>query len=316
MTPEAMRLLARLADGRSLSGQRYAAEHGCSRAAVWKQIDQIRRAGLPVLAQAGAGYRLPWPVSLLDASALSAALEPAGVTYEIRAEVDSTNRALSDRFRHRHAILAEVQTAGRGRRGRCWMSPLAGGLWLSFGYRFDFGLARLGALGLVAGIAAARGLIDAGVSVRLKWPNDLLVDDRKLGGLLVEGRGPGEGPCEVVIGLGVNARLPAMGPASDPPWIDIHTATGRMPDRSGLAAAMILALDRACARFESDGFAAFRNHWDDLDALAGRRIELQFSDGRRLVGCAGGVSDHGELKLVADDRTVFASAGEVHVRAA
>jgi BirA family biotin operon repressor/biotin-[acetyl-CoA-carboxylase] ligase len=316
MTPEAFRLLARLADGRPVSGQRYAAEQGLSRAAVWKHVDQLRRAGLPVLARPGAGYRLQWPVSLLDRARLDDALGPGGPTVEVRPAVDSTNRVLSADFRHRHALLAEVQTAGRGRRGRAWRSPLAAGVWLSFGYRFDFGLARLGTLGLVAGIAAARALIALDAEVRLKWPNDLLVADRKLGGVLVEGRGAGEGPCEVVIGLGVNVRLPNDPSEPDPPWTDVHAALGRAPDRNRLAAALVRALDEDCARFEADGFAAFRDRWHELDALAGRVVDVEFAGRERVTGRADGVTDHGELRVVTGDATVLASAGEVRVRAA
>jgi BirA family biotin operon repressor/biotin-[acetyl-CoA-carboxylase] ligase len=316
MTPEAVRLLARLADGRVVSGARYAAERGISRAAVWKQVDQLRRAGLPVDARPGGGYRLRWPVALLDGAALSAALGPSGPSHEIRVMVDSTNQVLSSGFRHRHALLAEAQSAGRGRRGRNWLSPLAAGVWLSFGYRFEFGLARLGTLGLVAGIASADALADLGVPARLKWPNDLVIDGRKLGGLLVEGRGAGEGPCEVVVGVGVNVRLPGDETRPDQPWIDVHGAVGSTPDRTALAAELIRSLDRACARFQAEGFAPFRPRWEALDALAGRAVDVEFADGRRATGRADGVSDHGELRVAVAGDVVLATAGEVHVRPA
>src|SRR5690606_21256423 len=163
-------------------------------------------------------------------------------------------------------LLAERQTGGRGRLGRAWASPLAANLYLSLARAFEGGLARLGGLGLVAGVAAAEALHGLGYGrVRLKWPNDLVVPDpasralRKLGGLLVEGGGEHAGPVRAVVGLGLNVRMPATGAASiDQPWCDLaglgHPAP---PSRDALAAALVAHLVPALAQFDRDGLAPF-----------------------------------------------------------
>jgi BirA family biotin operon repressor/biotin-[acetyl-CoA-carboxylase] ligase len=316
MTPDAFRLLARLADGALVSGSRLADEHGLAPAAVRGGIRQLRRAGVPVEGVRGRGYRLCWPLPLLDDQRLEAALAGRGIGHEIRSQVASTNAELAARFGHRHALLAEYQTAGRGRRGRGWSSPPAAGIWLSFGYRFDLGLSGLGALALAAGLAAADALERAGVPVAMKWPNDLVAEGRKLGGVLVEGRGDRTGPCDVVVGVGINVRLPQTLPAPRQPWTDVHRLTGVTPDRNGLAAAVIVALDRACARFADRGLTPFLGRWRQLDALAGREIEVAYARGTRLHGRADGINRRGELRVRAAAGTVHVNAGEVRVRRA
>ncbi|MGK7297071.1 MAG: biotin--[acetyl-CoA-carboxylase] ligase [Candidatus Wenzhouxiangella sp. M2_3B_020] len=322
MSPAAFRLLRALSTGRWLSGEQRASDLGVSRAAVWKLVGQLRDAGVPVEARRGDGYRLAWPVDLLDRQRIAPALDDSGATLEIVEHADSTNSLLARRFVHRHAIAAEYQRNGRGRRGRHWLSPPASGVWLSYAYRFECGLPRLGALGLMAGVAAADAVERAcGVPddpLQLKWPNDLMIDGRKLGGILVEIRGPADGPCEVVIGVGINVRLPvADDRAPDQPWIDLHGAGVGDPDRNRLTGTLVRELDRACGEFERFGFEPFMTRWEARDALAGHRIRVCQVDGTESEGCGGGVTRRGELCLFGSDgsRRLFGS-GEVSVRAA
>lgn len=315
MTPGAFSLLRELADGRSLSGAGYAERHGLSRAAVWKQVQQLREAGLPIEARPGAGYRLAWPIELLDSRRIAAA-SPADCGVAVHDQVDSTNRWLTDRFAHRTAVLAEFQHAGRGRRGRTWISPPACGIWLSYGYRFDCGLQRLSALSLAVGVAVAEALP---VAVRLKWPNDLTVGDAKLGGVLIELRGAADGPCEAVIGVGVNVRVPDPEAAADaePPWTGLVGAGAAAAlDRSRLAGALIAALDAACIEFQALGFDAFEARWRALDGLAGRNVVVHRADGSTLQGRADGVNRRGELRLRHGDALLELDSGEVSVRVA
>jgi len=323
MTPEAFRLFRALADGRPLNGMQYAAKAGISRSAVWKQVEQLRGAGLPVAAARGSGYRLAWPIRLLDAVEIRQAAGATGVTVELVDRTESTNRDLVERFVHRGVRVAEYQSGGRGRRGRSWISPPGCGAYFSFGFRFECGLQRLGALSLVAGVVAAEGVADQGVPVALKWPNDLVVGGAKLGGLLVEIRGASEGPCEVVAGIGINVRLPRGEVAScgikapDQPWTDLHAAApgAREIDRNRLIGRVAGALDAAFAKFERDGFEPFLRRWRELDALAGRAIRVAFGNGSVLDGVAAGVDAQGRLRLEATDGMRAVNAGEVSVRA-
>jgi len=321
MTPGAFRLLQYLAGAVPLDGARYATAVGIANTAVEKQVEQLRAAGLPVIATRGGKYRLAWPVELLDADQIRHAGQLGAIGVEVHSCIDSTNDALAECFRHRHAVLAEYQTAGRGRRGRSWISPPGCGLSISFGFRFDHGLQRLTSLSLIAGVAAAETLAGEGVGVGLKWPNDLVVGQHKLGGLLVEIRGTGTGPSKVVIGLGVNARLPRAGQAQgefrppDQPWTDLYRLTRRQPDRNRLAGRLIAALDVACREFQRGGFAPFAPRWAALDALRGRRVHVSAGDHPVVEGLAEGVTGSGKLRVAAGGQVAELGIGEVSVRA-
>lgn len=324
MTPEAFRLFRALADGRPLNAAHYAAAIGISRSAVRKQVGQLRSAGLPVTGVRGRGYRLAWPIRLLDAGEIRRAADASSMTVEIVESTDSTNRDLSGHFAHRHVCAAEHQARGRGRRGRAWISPPGCGAYFSFGYRFECRLQRLGPLSLVAGVAAAEMVAGEGVPVGLKWPNDLVVGGAKLGGVLVELQGAGDGPCEVVAGIGINVRLPrgeAGFVAPDQPWTDLHAETPDdddhrcRHDRNRLIGRLAGALDTAFAQFERDGFEPFMPRWRALDALHGRQVRVMYGNGSLLEGSAAGVDPHGQLRVECENGIRTLNAGEVSVRA-
>lgn len=318
-------ILRRLAAGPA-SGDALAREAGQTRAAVWKRIGALREAGVAIDASPGQGYRLSQPLDLLDAAALRAALPErasAGLAgLEVAWSIDSTNSELLRRgapARGVDVLLAERQTGGRGRRGRPWQSPLGANLYLSLTRRFEGGLARLGGLSLVAGIAVAETLRAGGASrVRLKWPNDLVVEDgaglHKLGGLLVEGGGEHGGPASAVIGLGLNVAMPAAsGARIDQPWIDL-AALGVTTSRTRLATALVAGLVPALDAFDRDGFAPFAARWEALDCLRGRDAELHLPAGAEAVHVLG-LGEGGALRVRgADGRERDVHAGEVSLR--
>jgi BirA family biotin operon repressor/biotin-[acetyl-CoA-carboxylase] ligase len=318
-------ILRRLAAGPA-SGDALARAAGQTRAAVWKRIEALREAGVAIEASPGQGYRLARPLDLIDAAALRAALPPAtaqGVDrLEVAWSVDSTNSELLRRgapARGVDVLLAERQTGGRGRRGRPWQSPLGANLYLSAARAFEGGLARLGGLSLVAGIAVAEALHAAGrPEVALKWPNDLVVDDgtrlRKLGGLLVEGGGEHGGPASAVIGIGINVAMPPeAGARIDQPWIDL-AGLGGAPSRTQLAAALVVHLVDALDLFDREGFAPFAARWRALDALRGREAEVHLPSGSEPVHVLG-LGDGGALRVRgADGRERDLHAGEVSLR--
>ncbi|TDK24478.1 bifunctional biotin--[acetyl-CoA-carboxylase] ligase/biotin operon repressor BirA [Luteimonas aestuarii] len=322
-------LLQRLSAG-PVSGDVLAREGGLTRAAVWKRIEALREAGVGIDAQAGRGYALSQPLDLLDGATIRSAL-PAAVrngisTLEVAWSLDSTNARLlaTPPVGALQVLLAERQTGGRGRRGRAWASPLAANLYLSVARRFDGGLARLGGLSLVAGIAVADALHDLGVSrARLKWPNDVVLRDgddvlRKLGGVLVEGGGEHGGPVRAVIGIGLNVRMPARAArAIDQPWTDLSTELGgALPSRNALAAALLARLSPALQQFDRTGLAIFLPAYARHDALAGLRVTVHAHDGEQF-GTALGLADDGALRVRFDaggERSVH--AGEISVRQA
>lgn len=320
-------LLQRLAAG-PVSGDVLAREAGLTRAAVWKRIDALRDAGIAVDAVPRRGYRLQQSLDLLDGDAIRAQLSDAAraqlASLQVAWSLDSTNSELLRQdtpVRGCAVLLAERQTGGRGRRGRAWTSPLAAHVYLSVARRFEGGLARLGGLSLVAGIAvceALRALGHAGVA--LKWPNDLVVTDagglRKLGGLLVEGGGEGAGAARAVIGLGLNVRMPAGAAAGiDQPWTDLASMSAQPPSRDAVVALLLSRLLPALQQFDADGLAPFLPRYAALDALAGRDLQVH-EGGSAWPAHALGIAGDGALRVLdADGRERHVHAGDVSVRA-
>jgi BirA family biotin operon repressor/biotin-[acetyl-CoA-carboxylase] ligase len=324
VTIEDRELLVRLGRG-ACSGPELASMLGLGRAAVWKRIQALRRAGLPVVAVQGRGYMLEQPIELLDAEAIRGALQPAtraqAGSIEVIWEIDSTNAELLRRAPSQttEILFAERQTQGRGRRGRSWITPLGAQLAFSLQRRFDGGVAALAGLSLAVGVAAAEGLRTAGYAgVGLKWPNDLVCDERKLGGILIEFGGEYAGPVRAVVGIGINAALPdAAAAAIDQPWTDLQRIGSSKPDRpvarNAVAAAVLDAMLPALELFAVDGLAPFLSRWNTLDALRGREIDVLIH-GRRERGVAIGIADDGALRVRHADGEHLHHSAEVSVR--
>jgi BirA family biotin operon repressor/biotin-[acetyl-CoA-carboxylase] ligase len=319
-------LLVLLADGRLHSGQWLAERLGVSRAAVWKGILKLRVRGIGVESVSRRGYRLPCPVELLDAGAIRGAVRPDRVdrlfSLDVRFEVDSTNTRLLEAppppYGRAHAMLGELQHAGRGRRGRHWIAPFGGSLAVSLGWSFADAARVSPALSLAVGVAVARALAREGAQgICLKWPNDLWFRDRKIGGVLLELRAEASGPAFVVIGVGLNvllaapmrARIEATGVKA----AAVAEACPAPPSRNALAGAIIDELLSMLDRFEREGFAAFREAWTRLDGLEGRRARVFVGDAW-IDGMARGITAEGALRLeTADGMREFVS-GEASLR--
>jgi len=323
--PDDRRLVHALQCG-PVSGRALAAEFGISRAAVWKRIESLRAMGLPIKARPGHGYALESPLQWLDAQAITAAL-PAAVRAELSMleivwSLPSTNTALLAAplpDSGCQVLLAEHQSGGRGRHGRAWQSPLGGQLALSVLRGFDGGLARLGGLSLVAGIAVAEALHALGYAeVRLKWPNDVVIARpgglHKLAGILVEGGGEQGQRARGVIGIGLNVRLPAAAVQIDQPWIDLTQLGERPPpERNALAAALLAHLLPALRQFDRDGLPALMARYAALDVLDQQRVQVQMGSTVQC-GMARGIADDGALRVHLPEGERRFHAGEVHLR--
>ena len=315
-------LLAKLGAG-AFSGDALARELGQTRAAVWKRIQGLRAAGVAIEGRAGDGYRLVQPLELLDHARITAQLPPAVAasvaSLEIGWALGSTNSELLRRsapLRGTDVLLAERQTGGRGRRGRAWASPLAANIYLSLSRTFAGGLSRMGGLSLAAGVAVGEALRELGVAgVGLKWPNDVLVDGRKLGGLLVEGGGEFAGPARAVIGLGLNVRMPTTAAADiTQPWTDLDTLAGEPVSRNSVVAALWSHLLPALEQVEQQGLAPFLLRYAALDVLHGRAVRVDEA-GVLHEGMACGLAEDGALRVEIDGVARHFHAGEVSVRA-
>lgn len=323
MTINARELLQAIAHDPSTSGSALASRFGVSRAAIWKQVTLLRAVGVPIAAKAGDGYRLTHSLDLLDGDRITAAVrEFSGSTCPIEVfwQIDSTNSELLRRAQagvvDPAACLAELQTAGRGRRGRAWHTPLGGGLAFSLFHSFNSSMSALAGLSLAVGVGIVRALGDFGYTgLGLKWPNDVQVDGRKLAGILIELGGDALGPCHAVIGVGLNLRLDAdAGKAIDQPWVDLASiAALPVPDRNLLAARLLGRLLDVLGEFERKTFAAFEEEFAQYDVLRDQPIHITGGIGPRQ-GTAIGVDCRGALR-VRDARGEFlVDSGEISVR--
>ncbi len=318
-------LLRLLADGEMHSGEELAAALSVSRAAIWKQLQQLGDWGLALEARPGGGYRLPAPLDLLDVSQIRARLPQSSAerlrNLEVQEELESTsNRLLAvddlppGRF---DACLAEFQSAGRGRRGRRWVAPFASGLCLSVNWNTRDAPATFGALSLAAGVAVLRALRRLGFSdLALKWPNDIVHRDGKLGGILIDLRGEATGPAYFVVGVGINLRLPQATRdnlrAEGVDAIDL-ASLGTPPGRNVVASALISELALALLEFGARGMTAFAEEWRSADALAGRPVRVIQGD-QSFEGLACGVDTDGALLVEVEGSRRRILSGEVSVR--
>lgn len=320
-------ILSLLADGEFRSGQALADALGVSRTAIWKQLNKVAvDSGIEVESVRGRGYRIPGGLDLLRREAIQGLLAaPArGLLTELQLHdsIDSTNahliRCAEQGSQPGLVCVTERQTAGRGRHGRQWVSPYAGNIYLSLLWRFDAGAAALEGLSLAVGVAVARALAASGAQgVSLKWPNDVLHEGAKLGGILLEMSGDAAGPCAVVVGIGLNVTMPGTAAnAIDQRWTDLATITaGKPPGRNALTAALLNELLPLLANFAARGFAPWREQWLALDAYANAPVEMT-AGSQKLAGTARGVDERGALLLETGAGVRAVYGGEMSLRGA
>ncbi len=324
------RVFAKLTDGEFHSGEDLARGLGVTRSAVWKAAGSLRDLGMPLEAIRNRGYRLVVATEPLDAARIRSALPREVVArvakLEVEWSVDSPNTQLVAREAppagSAEVLLAEVQSAGRGRRGRAWLAPPGGAVCLSLSWTFPEMPRDVGALSLAIGVCVLRALKTAGVAdVRLKWPNDVLAGDGKLGGILIELRAESAGPVSVVVGIGLNValgdglleKIAATGlPATDLRSTESRSAASA-PSRNAIAAGLIEQCVRGLIEFEREGLRPFVEEWRRADALRGRDVTVHSAeDGAR--GLARGIDLSGALLVETPHGLRKFIGGEVTVR--
>jgi BirA family biotin operon repressor/biotin-[acetyl-CoA-carboxylase] ligase len=325
--PLPQRVYRLLCDQKFHAGTELAAACGVSRSAVWKAITVLRQLDVTVHAVTHRGYRLPRASPLLESTRIRAAL-PASVAGCLRngASVWSTGSTNADLLAQSDLPAgcfdfqtAEYQCAGRGRRTRSWFAPPGGAICLSLSWCFASLPAGIGALSLAIGVCALRALRQCGIGgVALKWPNDLMAGDAKLGGILAELRAEAAGPAFVVIGIGLNVALGASVVErvrdTGTQAIDLSMLSGQLPDRNLIAAALVAAIVSGLQEFELRGFGAFVEEWRAADALVGKPIQVRL-DANIVTGHARGIDVEGALCVQTRDGVQRFTTGDASVRA-
>ena len=312
-----LRLIGILADGGFHSGEQLGEVFGMSRAAINKHIQTIREWGLDVFTVPGKGYSLPAPIQLLDEKKILSYLPTGQVA--VLPVVDSTNQYLLDRIaelRSGDACVAEYQHAGRGRRGRQWISPFGANLYLSMFWRLEQGPAAAMGLSLVVGIVMAEVLHKLGAGdVRVKWPNDLYLNDKKLAGILVELTGKTGDAAQLVIGAGINLTMrESTTNIISQDWINLQEA-GVIIDRNKLTAELLSELRLAVVKFENEGLSAFISRWREMDNYLDRPVKLIIGN-QEIYGVARGIDQQGALLLDQNGNIKPYIGGEISLRGA
>ena len=318
-------LLSILADGHFHSGTELGAITGRSRSAIWKAVKSLQLAGVEIYSVRGKGYRLSAQMELLSPEAILANLDAAtrkDVTkLEVIFTLDSTNSRLMEAARKGvpsgYVCLAEHQQSGRGRRGRNWVSPIGGNLYFSLLWRFTIGASQMTGLSLAIAVAVSRALREVGLEmVGLKWPNDIVVSGQKLAGILLEIVGETTGPCAVVVGIGLNVRMPPEKMTEvTQSWVDLETALGSTVARNVLAASLITHVIHACQDFDRQGLSPFLDEWHALDAYVGRQVIIQLPNDQ-LQGVVKGIDHTGALLLGQGNEIRRFHSGEISLRGA
>ncbi|MEH6552265.1 MAG: bifunctional biotin--[acetyl-CoA-carboxylase] ligase/biotin operon repressor BirA [Pseudomonadales bacterium] len=317
-------LLNILADGEFHSGQAIGEVMGVSRAAIWKQLQKLDELGLDIESAKGRGYRIDGGLELLDESAIRSGLNPQAASLlsslQIHHTITSTNEVLLREASSRSSgsvCLAEQQTAGRGRRGRLWVSPFARNIYLSMLQQFSTGAAAVQGLSLAVGVLIIEALEELGMSdLGLKWPNDIYWQDRKLAGILLELSGDVSSACSVVVGIGLNVAMPkAAATEIDQPWVDLRTVMQATVSRNELVAALLGRLLPGLSTFEKQGLAAYQSRWRQWDVLDGETVIIHIGDST-VAGVARGIDDTGAIMIETSEGERSFSGGEVSIRRA
>jgi BirA family biotin operon repressor/biotin-[acetyl-CoA-carboxylase] ligase len=317
-------LLGLLADGKFHSGEILARELGISRASVFNLLTKAAETGVDLSRVRGRGYRLGRPWQRLEAGSVSDLLGDYAKQFdiEILEQAASSNSLLMQRCRNSGenngvrsgtVLAVELQTAGRGRLGRVWQSGLGNSLTFSVLWKFERGLNSLSGLSLAIGVSLIRTLNKQGVDdVYLKWPNDLVTDRGKLGGVLVEAQGEVLGPCNVVIGIGINCSVPARIRAKvDQLICGLDEVVVDLPDRNLLLAVLLKDLADVLNEFEQGGFAVLREEWERYHMHQNMRVSLNLPSGEIESGVARGINETGELCLESVRGSRWFNAGEI-----
>lgn len=324
MFEQAIHLLQLLADGKVHSGTELGTHLGVSRAAVWKLIQKTGFSfGVEIRSIPGAGYVLANPVELLcektiRSHLLQRELPLALGNLQIVGSTTSTNdlalAAASNGASNLSVWLAEHQSAGRGRRGKTWQSPMLGNIYCSILWRFSGGAPALEGMSLVVGIAIAEVLSELGVAgVQLKWPNDIWIDRRKVGGVLIEITGDPTGDCAAIIGFGINLHLSERAEKAIEQSVASMSVFLPQLERNKMVAMFLQSISKSLYDHGQHGFRAFAERWKRYDALEGKEISIVAASNCR-VGRYHGLNNRGALMLDSGAGLEEVFSGEISVR--
>jgi BirA family transcriptional regulator, biotin operon repressor / biotin---[acetyl-CoA-carboxylase] ligase len=317
-----------LSDGKFHSGEAIANHFKVSRVSIWQAMTEAEKLGVEIFSVRGKGYSLSHPVQFIDEDKVRESIGEMASWFNIKVfdVLDSTNNFLMQEapkgYPHASCVATNIQTSGKGRRGRQWQSSLGENLTFSFLWRFSKGAAALSGLSLAVGTSLIRSLKKINVNqALLKWPNDILVEDdgeyKKLAGILIELQGDMDGQSTAIIGVGINLKLSKKQLAKiDQPAIGINQCVNSRVDSNAFLGTIIKDLTEVLAKFESNHFEYFKDEWQSYDAFQDQSISISLGDGGIISGKEHGVNNMGALEVITEDGIKTFSSGEVSIRKA
>lgn len=314
-------ILKLLADGKFHSGEAIAQHFNVSRATIWNALQHAESLGIEVFSVRGRGYKLPQALTLLDKQAIvnNMSQQHAWLNVEVFDTLPSTNSYLMQNMSaktHGTCVVTNLQTSGRGRRGREWQASLGSSLTFSLLWRFQCGAAALSGLSLAVGVALIRGLHEIGATeAKLKWPNDILINQKKLAGILIELQGDMEGPSTAVIGVGINLQLPeSVLQKIDQPATDLHQILAHTINPNSVMAILLKHFLDVLFTFESTGFDELRDEWAKHHAYHQQAVRMLMPDGSEVNGVVQAISENGSLIVETANGLQKFMSGEISLR--
>ena len=317
-------LIKALADGSFVSGQEMGEQLGISRTAISAHIKALINMGLDIFSVTGKGYKLSQPLLLLNKKKILALISTEATTeiipeVEVHSLIDSTNdylmRRLPNQLTQGQVCLAEYQSAGRGRRGRQWISPFGSQIYLSMYWYLEEGLSGAMGLSLLSALAVSDAVqAVSGVQVQLKWPNDIYIDGVKLAGILIDLEGQALEPSHSVIGIGLNLDMPEEAAAKiDQRWTDLQRHSETVLDRNALSAKLISCLHSRLVQYRKEGLTSMLDEWNEHDLYLNKQVKLLTGE-RITKGICKGINNQGALLLEVDGQIKAIYGGEVSLR--
>lgn len=322
-TPSQLTLLQLLGDGVCHSGSELGCALKVTRSAIWKQINHLIELGIPIRRIPHQGYQLPNQLILLNQEKITEQLAAQKLTTDytlhLFTSIDSTNSYLKNLPVDTtiNICCAEIQTQGRGRFGRYWHSPFGENIYCSSRWNLNYDLIQLSGLSLITSLAVLNALNELQISpeIKIKWPNDILWNDKKLCGSLIEIVAESNGNAQIIIGIGLNVNTDTQNhPLPDKPWCSLYEITGKHFDRNLLIVKLIANLERYLLKFLHNSLNAFMDEWNQADYLAGQTINV-IQATQTLTGVACGINQLGQLIL--EDKAglrYFLSSGDTSLQ--
>ncbi len=307
------KIVALLGDGERHTGTQMAETLCISRAAVWKAMQRLKAYKIHVQAE-HQGYQLASPFILLDAGKIEALLNRSDLTLEVVETLPSTTDYLKQKrsLANLSFCFAEHQSKGRGRLGREWVSPFGCNIYCSFSYIVPQSINEISGLSLVVGLCIIKALESLNPLIRpcLKWPNDIYLENQKMGGILIDIVAEAHGTCTAIIGFGLDVN---MRDSEAHPWTSLEHVVGEKLDRNWVSARIIDSLLEGLDRFREEGFAPFLSTWEQYDLLKGQDISVQIGSNLK-TGVARGIDPHGYLRLeTSPDKIELISCGDTTI---